>query len=74
MIMADDYQPVKTADGFEIRDPAGNVVWSTTGGWQYPPSADALEAIFEYENVNTGMRRVLRIMVGIPDVQFEDGS
>jgi len=69
--MTGDYQPIKTDDGYEIRDHAGNVVYSTTGGWSHPPDPDALEAVFEHENVNTGMRRVLRLMVGIPDVQNE---
>ena len=69
--MTGDYQPVRTDDGFEIRDPADNVVYSTTDGWSYPPDADAMEAIFEYENVNTGMRRVLRLMEGIPEIQNE---
>lgn len=66
-----DYQPVWTDDGFEIRDPSGNVVYSTTSGGKYPPDADAMEAVFEYENVNTGVRRVLRLMMGVPDVKDE---
>ena len=66
-----DYQPVLTDDGFEIRDPDGNVVFSTDGSWSYPPDADAMQAVFDHENVNTGMRRVLRLMVGIPEVENE---
>lgn len=69
--MTEDYQPVLTDDGFEIRDPSGNVVYNTTGGWSYPPDAEAMEAIFKWENVNTGMRRVLRLMVGIPEIENE---
>ena len=69
--MTDDYQPVLTDDGFEIRDPEGNAVWQSNGGWEYPPSEEALEEIFEYENVNTEMKRVLRLMVGIPEIEDE---
>ena len=69
--MADDLQPVKTDDGFEIRDPEGNVIYSTTDSWQYPPDKEAMKEVFEYEDVNTGLCRVLRLMVGIPDVQNE---
>jgi len=66
-----DYQPVITDDGFEIRDPAGNVVWETDSRWSYPPDAEAMEEVFEYENVNTGLRRVLRLMMGIPEIENE---
>ena len=72
--MANDYQPVKTEDGLEIRDPAGNVVYTTESNWSYPPDADVMEAVFEYENVNTGMRRVLRLMLGIPDITDETAT
>ena len=66
-----DYQPVLTDDGFEIRDAGNNVVWSTERGWQYPPGPEAMEVVFDHENLNTGMRRVLRLMMGIPAVQNE---
>ena len=69
--MTEDYQPVRTEDGFEIRGPSGNVVYSTSGNWQYPPDADAMEAVFDHENVSAGMRRVLRLMIGAPDIKNE---
>jgi hypothetical protein len=65
------YYPVKTADGLEIRDEEGNVVWGPREDYSWPPNREMAEAVISDANIEGPTKSVLQLLVGNIDIKTE---
>ena len=61
-------KPVKTGDGWEIRD--GETVIVTTASWP-PRDPDNLETLFEEANISTPQKELFKILFGVVEPEDE---
>ena len=60
-----DYQPVRTEDGFEIRD--GSDVIATFNTWP-PRDDDGLELLFDDANISNPQKELFKILFGVAEL------
>jgi hypothetical protein len=65
------YTPVKTDDGFEIRDENANTIWGPSETHSWPPNAEMMEAVFDDANISQPTKDVFRLLAGLSEIKDE---